>query len=395
MGSKHRNRQHIPHRKNLQKIRPTPTTRMHRHKTRQPTTKGNQHMSIPLQINQIKANNWNCNHLGTQEMQTLKQRLQQDGQEKTPPIIVRKITNDPCYEIIDGEHRWQIAKELGWTNINAIIQNIDDQQSKALCIIFNKLHGHLNWIKLYDVVKQDQKQGINLHEAYKNALSTDELDWLLSLDNLNPTMQTPLEDAIKKHPEISLEQIALVTQFPHDQQVQLVKKFQNSMLTHALNHVLNSFKATQKNTTQQQPPYPQNKTYNPDQTEQQQQTNTTQTPNQPQTEKEETNTTQQQTKQREMTTATMIIASYNCTCGRHYRINFENATITVEKQKNLYEKIDYTPTTYKIHCSKCNNNHEYTIKNPKKETVNIFCPRCKPHRQGILDTNTEKVTWID
>jgi len=354
---------------------------------------------LTLRVDQIKPNNWNCNYLGVQETQTLKQRLIQDGPQKTPPIIVRKLSDDAYYEIVDGEHRWLIANELGWQTINAIEQNVDDQQSKALCIIYNKVRGHLNWMKLYNVVKQDQQQGVNLFEAYKNALNEDELGWLLSFDNLSPDMQTPLEEAIKKHPEITLEQLHLLALFPHQQQKRLVEKFKNSMVTHALNNTLNAFTAITPKTL---PLYTQdNSPFKQDFLTEQQQSDPTQTqrPENPQTSTDLTQTVdriqQQQIPQREVTPALMTVVSYDCACGRHYRVNFENATITAQKQNQLFEYVDIKPNTFRVHCGKCNNNHNYTIKNPEKEQTNIICTRCKPHRKGILDVNAGEVTWID
>ncbi|MDR0492976.1 MAG: ParB N-terminal domain-containing protein, partial [Nitrososphaerota archaeon] len=81
---------------------------------------------ITLKLTQIQANQWNCNYLGPKETHALKQHMQKDGPEKTQPIIVRKTqqnTNnndneynqqEQQYEIVDGEHRWAIAKEHGW-----------------------------------------------------------------------------------------------------------------------------------------------------------------------------------------------------------------------------------------------------------------------------------------
>jgi len=38
---------------------------------------------------------------------------------------------DGYYELIDGEHRWTNAKDLGWEEISVIILEADDLQSKT------------------------------------------------------------------------------------------------------------------------------------------------------------------------------------------------------------------------------------------------------------------------
>jgi hypothetical protein len=149
---------------------------------------------LKLGLDQIRANAWNCNFLGVVEQQALKQRMSVDGPEKTLPIVVRRMP-DGSYEIVDGEHRWAIAKELGWAIINAIECEADDVQSRALCIGYNRLRGRLNWIKFYGVVKKDLDAGIDLAVAYGEVLSSTELEWVLSLGNLLPKARLVLEDS--------------------------------------------------------------------------------------------------------------------------------------------------------------------------------------------------------
>ncbi|MDR0460575.1 MAG: ParB/RepB/Spo0J family partition protein [Nitrososphaerota archaeon] len=255
-----------------------------------------------LKLTQIKANQWNCNYLGPKETQALKQHMQKDGPEKTLPIVVRKTQNnsnqddednqqqqqqEQCYEIVDGEHRWAIARELGWETINAIERDVDDQQSKSLCITYNRIRGRLNWIKLYDIIKKDQTTGINITQAYGEALSDKEIEWLLALDNLIPQARTVLEEALKKHPEYTLEQLYMLSLFPPAQQESLMEKFKTPLILQSLKQILTPFlqQPPQQNTqlekllSSNKPPF----TYNPHHT-----TNTN--TNQQQEDKEESDT---------------------------------------------------------------------------------------------------------
>jgi len=52
------------------------------------------------------------------------------------PIIVRPVPNDQ-YEIVAGERRWRAHKLLGWTSIDAIVRDIDDDESSRYGVIEN------------------------------------------------------------------------------------------------------------------------------------------------------------------------------------------------------------------------------------------------------------------
>jgi hypothetical protein len=392
---------------------------------------------ITIKLNQIQANTWNCNYLGQKETQALKQHMQKDGPEKTQPIIVRKIPNNnqqqqqDYYEIVDGEHRWAIAKELEWETINAIERDVNDQQSKSLCITYNRLRGRLNWIKLYDIIKKDQDTGINLTEAYKDALSDKEIEWLLSLGNLIPQARTILEEALKKHPEYTLEQLYMLSLFPQTQQENLIEKFKTPLILQSLKQILTPFlQPPQPQKTSFEKPLPSNKipfannpyttNTNTDQQNEEsdsqsalpqnlnqdlfelnnsQSTTTHTTPTTADFMAANTVVTEQgyrgEKEKKKPQTAQLLAVSYNCDCGLYYRVNFKNATIVVQKQNQLFNYVDITPHTFQVHCDQCNTDHEYTTEGIEKETVQIFCRRCKPSRTGTLNIHTGEAIWHD
>jgi ParB-like chromosome segregation protein Spo0J len=113
------------------------------------------------------------------------------------PLIVR-LMPDGTYEIVDGEHRWRIAQELGWITIEVHVLEADDLTAKTRCVSSSILRGHVNWFKLSEVVKQDQKAGVDLAEAYKDILSDKTIKELFSLTDLVPKARLDLEEAVKK-----------------------------------------------------------------------------------------------------------------------------------------------------------------------------------------------------
>ena len=62
------------------------------------------------------------------------------------PINVRKIGKDG-YELIAGERRFRAATNLGWTEIPAIVREVDDQTMLTLALVENLQRADLNCIE--------------------------------------------------------------------------------------------------------------------------------------------------------------------------------------------------------------------------------------------------------
>lgn len=52
------------------------------------------------------------------------------------PIVVREC-EDGKFEIIAGERRWRAVQQLGWTDIPAIIKNLNDKETASVALIEN------------------------------------------------------------------------------------------------------------------------------------------------------------------------------------------------------------------------------------------------------------------
>ena len=82
-------------------------------------------------IEKIKPNSWNPKPENPPEMEKIKRSLEINGYAQ--PILVRKL--DDGYEILDGQHRYLAAKELGYKEL--YIYNageVDDEEAKAMTI---------------------------------------------------------------------------------------------------------------------------------------------------------------------------------------------------------------------------------------------------------------------
>ena len=74
-----------------------------------------------MQISKIKFNEFNPNEMDKEELDSLKADVLARQKEGKPlfvdRIVVNEIQKGKLYELEDGEHRFLVAKELGWTEI--------------------------------------------------------------------------------------------------------------------------------------------------------------------------------------------------------------------------------------------------------------------------------------
>lgn len=63
------------------------------------------------------------------------------------PITVRRADNSTGYELISGERRLRAATRLGWTDIPAIIRDVDDRTLLTLALVENLQRADLNAVE--------------------------------------------------------------------------------------------------------------------------------------------------------------------------------------------------------------------------------------------------------
>ena len=84
-----------------------------------------------VKIDKITPNTWNPKPADPPEMEYIKKSLQQNGY--ATPILVRR--KDGGYEIIDGQHRFLAAKELGYKELYIYdAGEVSDEDAKAMTI---------------------------------------------------------------------------------------------------------------------------------------------------------------------------------------------------------------------------------------------------------------------
>ena len=86
---------------------------------------------LKVDIDKVHPNSWNPKELNTKEYENVKKSLEINGYAQ--PILVRE--DGDGFEIIDGQHRFLAAKELGYSEI--YIYNagqISDEDAKSMTI---------------------------------------------------------------------------------------------------------------------------------------------------------------------------------------------------------------------------------------------------------------------
>ena len=101
-----------------------------------------------IKIDLIAPNDWNPNIIQEDILAKLRAEIRQKG--LTQPITVRSSGNG--YEIVDGEHRWRVCKDLGWQEIPCIVQDYSDTEAKIKTLQLNYLRGSAIPIKLASLI---------------------------------------------------------------------------------------------------------------------------------------------------------------------------------------------------------------------------------------------------
>ncbi len=98
-------------------------------------------------------------------LRMLMKSLEEDGQ--LHPITVRALP-DGQYELIDGLHRIEAAKRLGWKDIEANVISVDDVEAKFLALKANLVRRSLEPVEEGNVVLRImQKHGLSEDEVAK------------------------------------------------------------------------------------------------------------------------------------------------------------------------------------------------------------------------------------
>jgi ParB family chromosome partitioning protein len=153
---------------------------------------------IPIKL--LKPNPWNCNCMSKSKFKALVKSMAKSGNTNIQPLVVRQLRSGE-YEIIDGEHRFYAAKEIGWEKLPAIVKELDDEQAKIMTVKLNYVRGKMNPIRLFELLYNDWEGGKGnlttreLEEKYENLFDQSWIARILQLRNLAPKVKEEVERA--------------------------------------------------------------------------------------------------------------------------------------------------------------------------------------------------------
>jgi ParB/RepB/Spo0J family partition protein len=157
-----------------------------------------------VDIDLLKPNKYNPNEMSEEQFQYLIDDLKENGFVGQPIIATEK------HEIIDGQHRWEAAKFLGFEKVPVVIFNpLDEDHQKILTIGWNSKRGELNPSKLAQIII-DLNQKYSLEElSSKLGFSQENLKDKLSLSSVTSEFM----EEIKKQAESKQSGIPSVITF--------------------------------------------------------------------------------------------------------------------------------------------------------------------------------------
>lgn len=103
-----------------------------------------------LPLEKISPNSWNPNEMQEKAWVALGESIRKYGIH-LQPLVVRPLENE-CFQIIDGEHRYRWACEMGLPAVSVVIVDAGDNDAKKLTQILNRTRGEDNPVKLKELL---------------------------------------------------------------------------------------------------------------------------------------------------------------------------------------------------------------------------------------------------
>lgn len=130
-----------------------------------------------VELDKVWLEQGNPNAMGEEDFAQLVENMKRHG--FLQPLLVRRA-DDGHLHLVDGEHRMRAAKELGATQLPAVVCDKDEQVALALRIGMNKLRGSLDLSKVAHDAAVLFERGWSLEELKLTGYSAEELDDLIS-----------------------------------------------------------------------------------------------------------------------------------------------------------------------------------------------------------------------
>jgi len=189
--------------------------------TKNALVSSNQKNSRVIDLSLIDSRETNANEMDPVRFKLLVNAIKKVG--FLQPVLVRP--KGDRFEVIDGHHRMAGAKELGMTLIPCIVEDMSDEQARALALGMNQLRGDLSLGKATAEMQILKEAGWTLDELTLTGFSERELADLLRTYDATPEglLNTPDEAPIDTPSEV--KPFMLEIQFKTKADMAKVKRF--------------------------------------------------------------------------------------------------------------------------------------------------------------------------
>lgn len=117
--------------------------------------------TVTIPLDSVQANPWNPNRMTAETRESLKHGLETDGWLASQALLVWATDETGASKmlVIDGEHRWTLARELGFKKGPAVLlSNISEAKAKSLTVAMNHRRGQSEEGKLRDLLASIQPE---------------------------------------------------------------------------------------------------------------------------------------------------------------------------------------------------------------------------------------------
>lgn len=189
-----------------------------------------------LPLEKVYPNPFNTNRMNNNEYECLKKDLLEKGVEGIPPILV--TPRNDCFMIVDGEHRWRAALELGFEMIKAEVVHLSDDEAKVECFKRNYQRGRIDYFKAAEIFNEEKFSGLTVRDiAKKYNLSTYTVDCVLQLSKLSKDVKDFIQKVNNSTEDyeycfkFTFRHLVALTKLPQHQMLSFAEEFFESKLS--------------------------------------------------------------------------------------------------------------------------------------------------------------------
>ena len=175
----------------------------------------NQVQSIAL--DKLVAHPDNPNRMSKAKFAKLIRNIERAGRYE--PLVVRPCPQKPdCFQIINGHHRWRALRELGYKTAEALVWDVNDQDTDILLVTLNRLGGSDVLEKKLALLKRLNKTAFDGRTAELAKLLPQKANQIKRLIDLK------MSDCLKAVENCKSQTFNLLVFFLNDQQQEIIAK---------------------------------------------------------------------------------------------------------------------------------------------------------------------------